>query len=92
MPQEYKYFKALKEKPDVEIKSSSGSLSRLIVKEFIESNEKYGEVPKGEFKTLTALARSLGRALHNSKHGLDPDNKIVVQSDNQNNKVYLIKK
>lgn len=91
MPKEYEYIIPLDKKPEIVKVTGTASLSRKIAKEFVESGLEAAEIPLGKFKSITALSRSLGRALHNKKHGLDKENKIVVQSDKENNKVYLIK-
>lgn len=89
MSKEYEYIIPLKKKPEIASKGPA-SISRTIAKEFIDSGVQYAEVPLGKFDSITSLARSLGRALH-GKNALDKENKIVVKSDKEKNKVYLIR-
>lgn len=92
MVEEYQYIIPLKEKPEITVTKTGISMSGRIAKEFVESDLVAAEIPLGKFKSIAGLSRSLGRALHNKKHGLDKENKIAVQSDKEKNKVYLVRK
>ena len=87
----FKYIKPLSKKPILPSKRPVSSIARNIVNEFLESNEKYAEIPLVEaYANAASLARNLGRILHNKNHGLDPDNEIEVRSAKE--KVYLLRK
>jgi len=67
------------------------SKTRIAAQEFIDSGAKYAEIKIEGYDNSTALARSLGRSLHNKNSGLDPEKKIEVRSDPVKKKVYLLR-
>lgn len=88
----YKYLTVLSKKPELPQKGKAISKTRIAAQEFIDSGAKYAEINIEGYDNTTALARSLGRSLHNKNSGLDPKGEIEVRSDPIKGKVYLLKR
>jgi hypothetical protein len=89
---EYQFIKPLSKKPELPTAAPRESKTRKIAEEFVNSGIKYAEVlPIEEYKSVTSLARAIGRALH-GRRALDPKDSITVASDKEKGKVYLIRK
>ena len=89
---EYRYVTVLSKKPQLPEKGKTISKTRIAAQEFIDSGAKYAEISIPGYENATALARSLGRSLHNKNSGLDPKGEIEVRSDPIKKKVYLLRK
>lgn len=89
---QYKYVTVLSKRPDLPEKGKVISKTRIAAQEFIDSKAEYAEINIPGYDNVTALARSLGRSLHNKNSGLDPKKEIEVRSDPIKKKVYLLRK